>query len=278
MLCQHWDSGLGQFQFTCEHAATGTSYRGLKNPPYIFLRFSWSFLTPGHILKTQIKASVWHHMGISGPPDCVGQAGEGQLSPNPSKGYETLSPAELSERLISYMHRAGLWKQLTGAASGTELSPVQGRLNLQRCFCNRLQIWPAAVSDAKPWLCSSSTDSCWAEQRPRSPLGISSQFSSNFMEIRTLKSSAGSFKIPRQVPVEETSELGLWCPPSLRRTGAHTQEGVLDCPCHGTAAASLFLYSWQAKQPKRDEEETSRSVLEEIVEILQSSFSGFWIN
>lgn len=44
------------------------------------------------------------------------------------------------------------------SCQGAELSPVQGRLKLQSCIWNWLQTQPAAVPDAKLWLCSSSSD------------------------------------------------------------------------------------------------------------------------
>lgn len=65
--CAHAVPTLGQCFGTVSDAATGTSYRCLKNLPYILWRLSWSSLMADHFLKVQMPASVWYHMGISGP-------------------------------------------------------------------------------------------------------------------------------------------------------------------------------------------------------------------
>lgn len=142
MLCQHWDSALGLFQLTSEHAARGNSYRGLRNPPYIFLRLSWSSILADPFLKAQMPASVPYHIGISGPPHYVGPSRRGTTKPhslpqNPltcRTGWE-IDLILVQSRALKAADRSCQWKRSVSSTRQTKSTELLLQLIANMTCC-----------------------------------------------------------------------------------------------------------------------------------------------
>lgn len=138
---------LGLFQFTSENAATWTSYRCFKRPLNVY-RFSQSFLRDDHFLKAQKSASVWYR-------SCRLYKSKEERSTQALSPPRIIKPTYLQNLLRDRGHTP---TPALRSWQGAESSPRQDRLKLWSCIWNWLQVWPAAASDAKLCLCSSSCD------------------------------------------------------------------------------------------------------------------------